>query len=138
MLFSNHKLLFFKHTANFLYLYCMYVYKSKVKNIVDGDTVDVEIDLGFGIKMNERIRLYGIDTPEIRTRDLDEKARGIDAKNFLKKTLQSYNNNIIIKTHFNKRGKFGRILAELYSPDMTSNINQLLVNEGHVKQYFDN
>jgi micrococcal nuclease len=116
----------------------MYTYKAKITNVVDGDTVDAEIDLGFGIKMNERIRLYGIDTPEIRTRDLDEKARGIDAKNFLKKTLQSYNNNIVIKTHFNKRGKFGRILAELYSPDMTSNINQLLVNEGHVKQYFDN
>ena len=116
----------------------MYIYKAKVTNIVDGDTVDVEIDLGFGIKMNERIRLYDIDTPEIRTRDLNEKARGIAAKDFLTKTLKSYNNNIIIKTHFNKRGKFGRILGELYSPDMTSNINQLLVTEGHVKQYLDN
>ena len=116
----------------------MYTYKAKITNVVDGDTVDAEIDLGFGIKMNERIRLYGIDTPEIRTRDLNEKARGIAAKDFLKKTLQSYNNNIVIKTHFNKRGKFGRILGELYSQDMTSNINKLLVTEGHVKEYLDN
>ena len=96
----------------------MYEYKVKVLKVVDGDTVDVDIDLGFKVWLrNERVRLHGIDTPESRTRDLEEKKYGLAAKNFLKTALK--NGSIVMKVH--DRGKFGRILGELFIKD----------NEGH-------
>ena len=110
----------------------MYEYRCEIVKIIDGDTVDVDIDLGFGIWMrNERIRLYGIDTPESRTRDLEEKKYGLAAKEFLTKWLEA--GNITLKTQKDAEGKFGRILGELWYNDV--NINQKMVSEHHAVAY---
>tara|TARA_B100000927_G_scaffold281860_1_gene267824 strand:- start:448 stop:813 length:366 start_codon:yes stop_codon:yes gene_type:complete len=117
----------------------MYTYKAKLMRVVDGDTVDAEIDLGFGVFMKQRIRLYGINTPESRTRDLEEKERGLAAKARLTEILGK---EFIINTILNKRGKFGRILGTLHTiADEENgvesiNINQKLVEEGHAVEYF--
>ena len=98
----------------------MYEYRIKVVRVVDGDTVDVDIDLGFGVWLKkERVRLYGIDTPESRTRDKEEKKFGLMAKEYLKASLKK--GTPILKTHKDGKGKFGRILGELLYID----------NEGH-------
>ena len=97
----------------------MYEYRINVVKIIDGDTVDVDIDLGFGVWLNkQRIRLFGIDAPESRTRDLDEKRYGLMAKEFLKERLAD---GAILKTRLDKKGKYGRILGEFL----------VLENEGH-------
>ncbi len=115
----------------------MYTYKAKLMRVVDGDTVDAEIDLGFGVFMKQRIRLYGINTPESRTRDLEEKERGLAAKARLVEILGK---EFIIETILNKRGKFGRILGTLHTiaeeGGESININQKLVEEGHAVEYF--
>ena len=91
----------------------MYEYKCKVVRVVDGDTVDVDIDLGFGVWLRkQRVRLVGIDTPESRTKDLEEKKYGLAAKEFLTKWVTS--GGLTIKTIKDARGKFGRILGELW------------------------
>ena len=88
----------------------MYEYRCKIVKIIDGDTVDVDIDLGFGVWLHkERIRLYGIDTPESRTRDLEEKKYGLAAKQFLTNMLDD-SGGIKLKSH--GKGKFGRILGK--------------------------
>jgi micrococcal nuclease len=113
----------------------MYEYRTKVSRVVDGDTVDVDIDLGFGVWMKkERIRLLGIDTPESRTRDREEKKYGLAAKEFLKKALGT---SPILKTTKDGKGKFGRILGEFIVEveDNRININQLLVDNYHAVQY---
>ena len=90
----------------------MYEYRIKVVKVVDGDTVDVDIDLGFGVWLKkERVRLYGIDTPESRTRDKEEKKFGLMAKEYLKASLKK--GTPILKTRKDGKGKFGRILGEL-------------------------
>ena len=87
----------------------MFEYKCKLIKVVDGDTIDIDIDLGFGVWLrNQRVRLYGIDTPESRTRDLEEKKYGLAAKDFLVKWTSG--GELKIKTHKDERGKFGRIL----------------------------
>jgi micrococcal nuclease len=113
----------------------MYEYRTKVSRVVDGDTVDVDIDLGFGVWMKkERIRLLGIDTPESRTRDKEEKKYGLAAKEFLKKALGT---SPILKTTKDGKGKFGRILGEFIVEveDNRININQLLVDNYHAVEY---
>lgn len=113
----------------------MYEYRTKVSRVVDGDTVDVDIDLGFGVWMKkERIRLLGIDTPESRTRDKEEKKYGLAAKEFLKKALGT---SPILKTTKDGKGKFGRILGEFIVEveDNRININQLLVDNHHAVEY---
>ena len=91
----------------------MYEYRINIVKIIDGDTVDVDIDLGFGVWLKkQRIRLYGIDTPESRTRDLDEKRYGLMAKKFLTEQIQD---GAILKTRLDKKGKYGRILGESVS-----------------------
>ena len=104
----------------------MYEYSCEIDRVVDGDTVDVIIDLGFKIFHKARVRMYGIDTPESRTRDLDEKARGILSKSFLQDALVQ-SNKVIIKTQKDAKGKFGRVLGELYVNNI--NINQLMVDK---------
>ena len=116
----------------------MYEYRCTVVKIVDGDTVDVDIDLGFGIWMrNERIRLLGIDTPESRTRDKEEKKYGLAAKKYLKEKLND-RGRIVLKTKKNAEGKFGRILGELWRTTdyADKSINQYLVDEHHAVQYY--
>jgi len=104
----------------------MYEYNCKLDRIVDGDTVDVIIDLGFDIHFNSRIRLLGIDAPEVRTRDDVQKLKGLAAKHRLKELLPE---EFTIRTKLDKRGKYGRVLGTLMVGD--TNINELLVEEGH-------
>ena len=116
----------------------MYRYRVEVTRVVDGDTVDVDIDLGFGVWLKkERIRLYGIDTPESRTRDLEEKKYGLAAKEFLTKMLDD-EGGIILKTHRDAEGKFGRILGELWRTTEygDQSINQYLVDKHHAVRYY--
>ena len=110
----------------------MFEYKCKVTNVVDGDTVDVDIDLGFGVWLrDQRVRLYGIDTPESRTSDPFEKLYGKAATEFLKKWLDG--GDVTIKTHKDGRGKFGRILGELWVFD--TNVNEKMIEEHHAVEY---
>tara|TARA_R100001230_G_C5514300_1_gene53771 strand:+ start:84 stop:506 length:423 start_codon:yes stop_codon:yes gene_type:complete len=109
----------------------MYEYNCNVKRVVDGDTVDVIIDLGFDISYSSRVRLFGIDTPESRTRDKDEKARGLISKDFLKSYLDK--GGVVIRTRKDKKGKFGRILGEMIVED--TNINELMIQEHHAVKY---
>ena len=117
----------------------MYNYKISVLKVVDGDTIDAEIDLGFDIKVKKRIRFMGINAPESRTKDLEEKARGLAAKDRVKALLEGCN-NIQLKSH--GIGKFGRCLGELHI-DMVDgkekmtlvNLNELLISEGHAVAY---
>jgi len=114
----------------------MYEYRCKVVKIIDGDTVDVDIDLGFGVWMHkERVRLYGIDTPESRTRDLEEKKYGLAAKKFLTGMLDD--DGIILKTYKDKTGKFGRILGELWrtSNYADKSINDYMIEKHHAVAY---
>ena len=111
----------------------MYEYKCTVVNVVDGDTVDVDIDLGFGVWLRkQRIRLYGIDTPESRTSDDVEKVYGLAAKDFLIKWTNA--GDLTLKTFKDGKGKFGRILGELWF-GRTHNINQILVDNHHAVRY---
>ena len=111
----------------------MYEYKAIIRRVVDGDTVDITLDLGFDILYNNRIRLLGIDTPESRTRDLEEKKLGLAAKDRVKE-LCPVGSTVTVKTTKDGRGKFGRILGEIYVGDV--NVNKLLVEEGHAVEYF--
>ena len=116
----------------------MYEYRCKVVHIVDGDTVDVDIDLGFGVWMKkQRIRLYGIDTPESRTRDLEEKKYGLAAKKFLTGMLDD-EAGIILKTYKDKEGKFGRILGELWRTTnyADQSINEYMIEKYHAVRYY--
>ena len=111
----------------------MYEYKCKIVRIVDGDTVDVDIDLGFGVWMRkQRIRMYGIDTPESRTSDKVEKVYGKAATEFLTKGTNA--GDLTLKTFKDGKGKFGRILGELWYGG-EHNINQLLVDNRHAVRY---
>ena len=109
----------------------MYEYKCEVKRVVDGDTVDVIIDLGFSILYSTRVRLYGIDTPESRTRNKDEKVRGFLSKDYLKEWLDQ--GGVIIRTYRDKKGKFGRVLGEMVVGGR--NIKLLMVEESLAVKY---
>jgi|TARA_R110000764_G_scaffold53772_1_gene117167 micrococcal nuclease len=112
----------------------MYQYFVKnVLKVVDGDTIDVEIDLGFDLTKKERVRLGGIDTPESRTRDLEEKKLGLQAKDYLKSLVMNAD-KLIVRTE--KDGKFGRMIGYLYmNPDETVSLNQMLIDEGFAWMY---
>jgi len=111
----------------------MYTYKiKKINRIIDGDTVDVQIDLGFYIDLNQRVRLKGIDAAETRTKDLTEKAEGIFAKEWLEKEL-SREGEWIIKTY--KDDKYGRILGEIYCVGDPVTVNERMLNEGVARPY---
>jgi micrococcal nuclease len=115
----------------------MYEYRCTVVKIIDGDTVDVDIDLGFGVWLKkERIRLYGIDTPESRTRDLEEKKYGLAAKKFITDMLDD-DGGIVLKTHKDAEGKFGRILGELWRTTnyADKSINEYMIEKHHAVRY---
>jgi len=115
----------------------MFDYKCKVQRVVDGDTIDVNIDLGFDISHSARVRMMGIDTPESRTRNLEEKALGLASKARLKELLKG--NKITIETTKEGKGKFGRILATVWAIDKEGsriNCNTQLIEEGHARPYF--
>lgn len=112
----------------------MYRYKVWVTRVVDGDTVDVDIDLGFGMTYKkQRVRMVGIDTPESRTRDLEEKFYGKASKNFLKDLLEKYKDDIQLVSH--DKGKFGRILGELFIGNYKVSVNQQMINHSHAVEY---
>tara|TARA_R100001443_G_scaffold39548_1_gene52894 strand:+ start:2019 stop:2387 length:369 start_codon:yes stop_codon:yes gene_type:complete len=117
----------------------MYIYKIKLDRVVDGDTIDAYIDLGFDISVKKRIRFMGINTPETRTKDLEEKAKGLAAKDRLKSILEG-TNTIQLNSH--GVGKFGRCLGEIHVDVLDGkdcltlvNVNKLLINEGHATEY---
>ena len=112
----------------------MYEYACKVERVVDGDTVDVVLDLGFNILYKCRVRLFGIDTPESRTRNLDEKARGKMAGAFLKEAIDN-GTKVVIQTKLkDSRGKFGRVLGNVVVDGI--NINQSMIDHFHAAAYF--
>ena len=113
----------------------MFEYEGKVKRVVDGDTIDAYIDLGFNVHVDKRIRFMGIDTPESRTRDLTEKRYGLGAKYRLIEILEANGNVFVLKSH--GTGKFGRVLGELFHHHEDDySINQMLIDEGHAVAYF--
>ncbi len=113
----------------------MYEYRVTNIRVVDGDTVDVDIDLGFGVWMKkQRIRLYGIDTPESRTKDKIEKVFGLAAKKRLEEIL-SMSDDIVLRSVKDIRGKFGRILGDFVVYDLAGTCGDLLCAEGHAVRY---
>jgi len=117
----------------------MYTYKIKLDRVIDGDTIDAYIDLGFDVSVKKRIRFMGINTPESRTRDLEEKAKGLAAKDRLKNLLEGAN-TIQLTSH--GVGKYGRCLGELNIDIVDgkegvtlTNVNELLIKEGHAVEY---
>jgi micrococcal nuclease len=110
-------------------------YVRKVENVVDGDTIDVLIDLGFDILFQSRVRLAGIDTPESRTRDLKEKALGLESKEYLKKALKDAKSVVIKTEKMNSTEKFGRILGWIYVNGDTVSLNDMMINDGYAWGY---
>ena len=111
-----------------------YEYPCKILRVVDGDTVDVDIDLGFGMWIHrERVRIMGIDTPESRTRDLVEKKFGLAAKEFVK-SLMPIGSMQMIKTEKDKTGKFGRILGDFLLED--KRLTEIMIEKNHAVPYF--
>jgi len=110
-----------------------------VDKVLDGDTIDVTIDLGFDLYKKERVRIAGVDTPEKRTRDLEEKALGIDATNWMKGKLEDTINGedeLIIRTELKGgMGKYGRLLGWLYVGDDVVSLNEQMISEGYAWEY---
>ena len=111
----------------------------KINKVVDGDTIDVTIDLGFDLYKKERVRIAGVDTPEKRTRDLEEKALGIDATYWMKKQLDDTikgDDELIIRTELKGgTGKYGRLLGWLYVCEDTVSLNEKMITEGYAWAY---
>ena len=110
-------------------------YVKKIENVVDGDTIDVLIDLGFDILFASRVRLAGIDTPESRTKDLKEKALGLESKEYLKKHLKDAKSVVIKTEKMNSTEKFGRILGWIYVNGDTESLNDKMINDGYAWGY---
>jgi micrococcal nuclease len=110
-------------------------YVREVKNIVDGDTIDVTIDLGFDILFASRVRLAGIDTPESRTTDKAEKVLGLEAKDYLKKQLKDAKSVIIRTEKMDSSEKYGRILGWVYINGESESINNKMINDGYAWGY---
>ena len=112
---------------------------TEINRVVDGDTIDVTIDLGFDLYKKERVRVAGIDTPEKRTRDLEEKALGIDATNYLNKKLEDTiagDDELTIRTELKGgMGKYGRLLGWLYIGEDDVSINEQMIAEGYAWSY---
>ena len=114
----------------------MYEYfVRKVENVVDGDTIDVLIDLGFDILFASRVRLAGIDTPESRTSDKAEKVLGLEAKEYLKKQLKDAKSVVIRTEKMDSSEKYGRILGWVYIDGESESINNKMINDGYAWGY---
>jgi micrococcal nuclease len=110
-------------------------YVKKVTNVVDGDTIDVEIDLGFDISFSSRVRLAGIDTPESRTKDKAEKALGLEVKEYLKSKIKDAKSVVIKTEKMDSSEKYGRILGWVYLDGSTVSINEQMISEGYAWGY---
>ena len=112
---------------------------TEIVKVLDGDTIDVTIDLGFDLFKKERVRIAGVDTPEKRTRDLEEKELGIDATNWLKEKLESTlagDDELTIRTELvGGGGKYGRLLGWLYVGESELSLNELMITEGYAWPY---
>ena len=112
---------------------------TKINRVVDGDTIDVTLDLGFSLTKKERVRIAGVDTPEKRTRNLEEKALGIDATNWLKDKIKDTlagDNELTIRTELvGGVGKYGRLLGWLYVGDDVLSLNEQMITEGYAWPY---
>jgi len=109
-----------------------YLYRGKVLKVVDGDTVDVQIDLGFALSFKQRFRLYAINAPELRG---EHKEAGKKSKEFLKGLI--HGKDVLIRTYKDRQGKYGRYLAYIYSYDDEVCINDVMVKEGHAVKYME-
>jgi endonuclease YncB( thermonuclease family) len=114
----------------------MYEYDAEILRVVDGDTLVALIDVGFNTHVKSTLRLYGINTPEKRTKNLEEKEKGIAASDRVTQLLEQCDNKVRVKSH--GLGKFGRCLAEVQFTfkGNTTNLNRTLVAEGHAEEYF--
>ena len=113
----------------------MYEYKAILDRVVDGDTIDVTIDLGFNVWKKIRVRMEGINTPESRTRDLEEKKRGLAAKDRVIEILNENDNKFLLKSH--GVGKYGRCLGEIFVETLgDDSLQKTLINEGHGVEYW--
>jgi micrococcal nuclease len=110
-------------------------YVRKVENVVDGDTIDVLIDLGFDILFQSRVRLAGIDTPESRTSDKAEKVLGLESKEYLKKYLKDAKSVVIKTEKMDSSEKYGRILGWVYINEDTESLNDKMINDGYAWGY---
>ena len=110
----------------------MYTYNAKLVRVVDGDTVDLKIDLGFDIWINERVRLKDIDAPEVRTRDLQEKEKGLQAKAFVEEQFEKHGEDVIVHTIYN-RGKYGRTIGDVEF-DNGSRLSFMLLKTGNARE----
>ena len=112
---------------------------TKIKKVLDGDTIDVVIDLGFDLAKTERVRIAGVDTPEKRTRNLEEKALGLDATNWLKEKLNQTikgEDELVVRTELvGGVGKYGRLLGWLYIGDASVSLNEQMITEGYAWAY---
>ena len=112
-----------------------HIYSAKLQRVVDGDTCDALIDLGFDTWVKKRIRFYGVDTWESRTRNLEEKKKGLAAKEFTKDLLEnSDEGKFLLKSH--GVGKYGRVLGELFVKGHDTSVNELLKENGHASAYY--
>lgn len=117
----------------------MFEYRVKIRRVVDGDTVDCDIDLGFGVWLyNERIRLFGIDTPESRTRDRIEKIYGYAAKSYVEKFCNDKKGMTLKCKTYDSKGKFGRIMGELWrnTDYADKSLNEYLIEKHHAVPYY--
>ena len=114
-----------------------YEYNAKVTNVVDGDTIMIDIDLGFNVVLaNQSVRLLGVDTPESRTSDRVEKVFGVASKDYTKQFVEDCRKQVIIRTHKSDDSeKFGRILGEVINPETKEVLNASLVEEGYAVKY---
>ena len=112
---------------------------TKINRVIDGDTIDVTLDLGFNLTKKERVRIAGVDTPEKRTRDLEEKTLGIDATNWMKEKLTETikgDEELVIRTELvGGVGKYGRLLGWLYINEDTISLNEQMITEGYAWAY---
>ena len=112
----------------------MFEYNATVTRVVDGDTIDAIVDLGFNTFKKVRIRMHGINAPESRTRDLEEKKKGLAAKARLVEMLEENKNEFILVSH--GVGKFGRCLGEIFLNKKENSVNKQLIWEGHGTEYY--
>ena len=110
-------------------------YVKKVTKVVDGDTIDVDIDLGFDISFSSRVRLAGIDTPESRTTDKMEKALGLEAKAYLKHEIEAAKSVVIKTEQMDSSEKYGRILGWVFLDGSTVSLNEKMITDGHAWGY---
>ena len=118
---------------------CYHFRVTEINRVLDGDTIDVTIDLGFDLFKKERVRIAGVDTPEKRTRDLEEKALGLDATEWMKKHLEDTiagDEQLTIRTELvGGMGKYGRLLGWLYVGEDTVSLNEQMITEGYAWEY---